>query len=528
MVLSVLCCLITPYLAAQPYIVSTLADEDDGDHTHGDLSLREAIGLAAQNPGPDVISFDDDLFGTGMATIDMENGLGDLTLDSEVQIIGPGAEQLTVRVGNLTVDADTDISDLTLTSEADTSLFLRQALTLDHAELAGGIGITTTFDSSSGSGGGYGAPELFVRDSRLTNRTVAVGYAGVSSSPIRIERSVFEGTPLNSYLVTVTAIDSTFTGYSGTGAAIRIHLGRINLYNSTISGNTSTGNVAGLYVGYTTTGELINCTVTDNRADNEQDVPGAAGGIWAGIRYNPSNSSTLILSNTIVAGNTADAEGLPADLGGATSGSVTISGTHNLIGVDATGSFTDNVDDNRVGVTDPRLAPRVSGEGSHALLSDSLALDAGDNALAVGPDGQALTHDQRGEPRVQGRGVDIGASENYVFAADLLVDAETTTLEGATYTLGFSANGAPVTGWTIDWGDGLTDELPAEAETATHRYIDGDATYTVRVTAATESGPRSAPAFDLQVQNVPPTLRVNGPSSIGVGRNYELVLSASD
>ena len=52
-------------------IVSTLADEDDGDHSPGDLSLREALGLAAStsNPGKDEIRFAPGLAG-GTITLD--------------------------------------------------------------------------------------------------------------------------------------------------------------------------------------------------------------------------------------------------------------------------------------------------------------------------------------------------------------------------------------------------------------------------------------------------------------------------
>src|SRR5262249_40594107 len=55
-----------------------------------------------------------------------------------------------------------------------------------------------------------------------------------------------------------------------------------------------------------------------------------------------------------------------------------------------------------------------------ALLPGSPALDAGSNALAVGPDGAPLTTDQRGFTRVVGTAVDIGAFELQV--QDLVID----------------------------------------------------------------------------------------------------------
>ncbi|MCP4550367.1 MAG: hypothetical protein GY835_28235, partial [bacterium] len=44
-------------LEVNQIVVDNLIDEDDGIHTSGDLSLREAIGLANTRPGHDVITF---------------------------------------------------------------------------------------------------------------------------------------------------------------------------------------------------------------------------------------------------------------------------------------------------------------------------------------------------------------------------------------------------------------------------------------------------------------------------------------
>ena len=40
-----------------PFVVSTLLDETDGDFSSGNLSLREALDLAAEQAGDDVIRF---------------------------------------------------------------------------------------------------------------------------------------------------------------------------------------------------------------------------------------------------------------------------------------------------------------------------------------------------------------------------------------------------------------------------------------------------------------------------------------
>lgn len=69
--------------------------------------------------------------------------------------------------------------------------------------------------------------------------------------------------------------------------------------------------------------------------------------------------------------------------------------------------------------TDPHLAPLADNGGptqTHALLPGSPAINAGDNALAVDPDGNALAFDQRGEgfDRIFDGFVDIGAFETTV------------------------------------------------------------------------------------------------------------------
>ena len=55
---------------------------------------------------------------------------------------------------------------------------------------------------------------------------------------------------------------------------------------------------------------------------------------------------------------------------------------------------------------------------THALLPGSLAIDAGNNALAVDASGSSLTSDQRGVDRVEFGTVDIGAVEGVILLGD--------------------------------------------------------------------------------------------------------------
>ena len=76
-----------------PLVVSTLVDENDGDYSPGDLSLREALAVAAATVGDDVITFDGALTG---GTIALEVTLGHLVVDSNVDVQGLGSTDLAV------------------------------------------------------------------------------------------------------------------------------------------------------------------------------------------------------------------------------------------------------------------------------------------------------------------------------------------------------------------------------------------------------------------------------------------------
>ena len=70
-------------------MVDTLVDENDGNYSAGDLSLREAIGLANSRIGADTITFDASLTSGGPATIAC-SPLGDVVIIDSVTINGPG------------------------------------------------------------------------------------------------------------------------------------------------------------------------------------------------------------------------------------------------------------------------------------------------------------------------------------------------------------------------------------------------------------------------------------------------------
>ncbi|MEO5534627.1 MAG: right-handed parallel beta-helix repeat-containing protein [Pseudolysinimonas sp.] len=268
-------------------------------------------------------------------------------------------------------------------------------------------------------------------------------------------------------------VDSTtVSGSGGTGISILKSGGTpLSIVNSTISGNVN-GGIAGSLNDNGTTLAIAGTTVVDNEnvgisltsfsasavtVDNSTISGNSAGGLWNDLR----DTSSAIVTNSTVSGNFAGAEGWGLWAGGEPTASYelrnsTITGnqgvvgagfedvsafiTHSIIaGNDIAGSYgefwvspgtTDSsvewsligelVDDTAgagftqgpgvtSGVTDPGLEPLGDNGGptlTHLLSASSLARDSGNPAITDAP---AL--DQRGEARIVGSAIDIGAVE---------------------------------------------------------------------------------------------------------------------
>lgn len=97
-------------VSEEELVVSTLEDENDGDFSEGDLSLREAIALSNEQEGADTITFNEDLNGGAIA---LDSSLGrDLTISDSVFVASLGRDNLTLN-GSFIFDVEAD-TDLTL------------------------------------------------------------------------------------------------------------------------------------------------------------------------------------------------------------------------------------------------------------------------------------------------------------------------------------------------------------------------------------------------------------------------------
>ena len=311
------------------------------------------------------------------------------------------------------------------------------------------IGDTSNGDGVHGGGiyAGSGVPNAVskiinstIKNNRTGSASGSFGRAGLGGG-IGLELDSGTMTVMSTVISGNTTGSSSSSGGSGGGGVYSLANSLI-LVDTTISGNT-TGNSSSSFgqgAGVFATNRpmnIINCTITGNLSAN-----GKANGLFG--------SSFVKVINTIIANpGTSDIDGVTA----------TNSLGHNLIGKsDGTFGFVNGTKGDQVGTSaaplDPKLGALANNGGlteTHALLSNSPALDAGDNCVTDAAHcgdaniPQVLT-DQRGLGRlVDGPDadttatVDIGAYETQPTLANI---ADTTTLEDTQLAVAFDAGDA--------------------------------------------------------------------------------------
>jgi hypothetical protein len=280
----------------------------------------------------------------------------------------------------------------------------RGTLTVTGSTLSGNT-------APQGGGGIRNLGTLTFSNSTLSGNRAAVGGGIANVGTLTVSTSTLSGNSATGEgggvvnFGTVTVSNSTLSGNSAIGDAGGgiVNFGTVTVSNSTLSGNSAGGNGGGIYTSGSGPVTLKNVTLTANRA-NTGGGSGRGGGVYVA-------SGSPMLHNTLIAGNFNGATGTTRD---DVRGRLDASGDYNLIG-DGTGmtGLTNGVIGNLVGSADapidPLLGPLDDNGGptlTHALLSGSPAIDAGNNAYAT-------DWDQRGEgfPRIVNGIIDIGAFE---------------------------------------------------------------------------------------------------------------------
>ena len=305
---------------------------------------------------------------------------------------------------------------------------------------------TAPANGDSGTGGGI---YVYQGTMRLINSTVRNNHTGDAPRQAGLGGGIFNNatlTALNSLISGNSTGDNDF-GSNNNGGGIA-SFSSLTLINTTVSGNSTGAETAGIGGGVFVFNfaTLINCTVTGNNTPG--DHANGLGGF----------GSVITLANTIVAGN-GDSPN-DKDLENTLFSEPTfVSQGFNLIG-NADGVTAFNGVGDQIGTTaaplDPHLGPLADNGGltlTHALLSNSTALDAGSNALAKDPN-VTLETDQRGAGRIADSldpdslaVVDIGAFEFHQTLED--VSNKTTPEDTSlTVTFGLGDNGPAVTSVT--------------------------------------------------------------------------------
>jgi fibronectin-binding autotransporter adhesin len=327
-----------------------------------------------------------------------------LEISSSVTIDGPGALLVTVSGGG----PGSNFSDFTVDSGVTATI--------------AGLTIANGYTSSDGGGVSNGG-DLTLSDDAVTGNSAYYGGG------------IFDGG-------TATLEDDTFSDNSAYDGGGVLSQGVVTLINCTLSGNSAT---YGGGIGDHATVALTNVTIAGNSAAD------GGGGI--------ADGGTVTLNNSLLASNS----GGDIEFG-------TVSGYNNLIDdAGSAGGLSNGFNGNIVGV-DPLLAALANYGGptqTMALLPGSPAIDAGDTALAVDGEGNPLTTDQRGLPRVVGAAVDIGAFESSGFTLAIVAGNDQSAPPNTTFPTALEVSVTPNNPAEPVDGGVVTFTAPASGASAT-------------------------------------------------------------
>ncbi|MFK8114066.1 MAG: choice-of-anchor Q domain-containing protein, partial [Rubripirellula sp.] len=375
------------------------------------LSLAEAISQANSDSCiNDTIEFDTTVFdptesGSPQA-ITLEQALP--TLTRAVNIVGPGSRLLTIDAGKgADPDAAGDGFRILTIDDGTAEVLLTETTKISGLTLTGGD--PSIADRAGGGGAIFNTDQLELTEVVVHDNQAIGGGGGIDNSGLlEVFDSTISGNTavtgsgggiLNNFVTGVTRSTLSDNQALLQGGGIATTAGadsETRITTSTISGNRSTTNVGG---GIHNDGALTDIrfsTITNNSV-----IVDVFGG---GISSTASSNTETVIRQSIVAGNINSDIALTGGDGTNSIGSGGFNLLGNVIGDEARELLLDAGD--VVDVADPMLDPLADNGGitqTHALLPDSPAENNGMIADELS--------DQRGFPRDDGEGIDIGAFE---------------------------------------------------------------------------------------------------------------------
>ncbi len=420
---------------------------------NGQCTLREAV-IAANNNSPSGISpgecpsgnsgvIDNIVLPTGTITLNIpgagesstaENpSIGDLDITASVNILGQDATLSTVDAGTIGArvfhiddnDAEVTFSALEITGGSTSGrgggIYFEDGLTLDLLD------VNINGNIAQNDGGGLhstNTADLTIRDSRIAANFSDEDGGGISwwscfncSQTLLIENTVVEG-------------NSTTGGFQSDGGGIYADSGTFFLIDSAIVGNHSDDDGGGMYVESSLQGDRF--TIRGNSADSDGgaiyfDFPDTSflenctfsgnSALSSGGAVAIITNDTVTLTNCTIVSNSAPIGSAFGDIDQITLANTIVSGTCEGDPISSSGGNIESPGDN-CGLNQPTDQVAVS---AASLALSPLANNGGATLTHLpGPNSAAISQaravlcpsiDQRGVPRPQGAGCEVGAVE---------------------------------------------------------------------------------------------------------------------
>jgi hypothetical protein len=275
-------------------------DEFDGSIDDGDISLRDAIASASAG---ETINFS--------VTGKIDLTLGELLIDKELMIDGPGANQLTIDAGNGTDGTFATGDGFRIFNIDDGNNANLSNVSIQGLKLTGG-------DNDDGSGAIRSREHLSIIESTISGNAItaapgryAGGGIGIRYGDLYLSKSTMSGNAttsdsnlpggaISAHDSNVTIIDSelsnnrTMLGQSQ-GGAIAVERGNLSISNSIITGNSTSGQNSRGGAAYVVVGNLDiqNSFITGNYVSGNY---AGGGGLYQSF-------GEFTLTNSTVSGN---------------------------------------------------------------------------------------------------------------------------------------------------------------------------------------------------------------------------------